>query len=156
MGKGRARKASSRSRGANPTSGRATSPAPYGEGRTGGREPLLRLEPQADGPVGLTAGDHVRLLAELLQPTGPEMARRWLAILAMVPREEREDVVRAISKRVVETYGNSIHRAESFGLCAISPAVQREGYSEHVETTDVNRPPHGEIRGDRAAPSRGA
>lgn len=127
-----------------------------GEGMTGGREPLLRLRPAVEGPGELTAGDHVRLLAELLQPTGPEMARRWLAILAMVPREEREDVVRAISQRVVETYGSSIHRAESFGLRAISPEVQREGYSEHVETTYARVPHLEPNREGRASTSRGA
>jgi hypothetical protein len=127
-----------------------------GEGMTGGREPLLRLGPEVDGPGELTAGDHVRLLAELLQPTGPELARRWLAILAMVPREEREDVVRAIGKRVVETYGNSIHRAESFGLRAIGPEVRRDGYSEHVETTYVKIPQHEEAQVGRASTRRGA
>lgn len=88
----------------------------------------------------LTPGDHVRLLTELLQPTGPELARRWLAILAMVPREEREDVVRAISQRVVETYGKSIRREESFGLRVVSPPVQRDGYFEHRETTYAPAP----------------
>lgn len=97
--------------------------------------------PDATAPV--TAGDHVRLLTELLQPTGPELARRWLAILAMVPREEREDVVRAISSRVVETYGKSIRREESFGLRVVSPPVQRDGYVEHVETAYVSIPNRG-------------
>lgn len=55
----------------------------------------------------------------------------------MVPREEREDVVRAISNRVVETYGKSIRREESFGLRVVSPPVQHDGYIEHRETTYV-------------------
>lgn len=105
----------------------------------GGREPLLEL-PRDGDPRAVTPGDHVRLLTELLQPTGPELARRWLAILAMVPREEREEVVRAISQRVVETYGKSVRRGESFGLRVVSPPVQRDGYIEHRETVYVERP----------------
>lgn len=119
---------------------------------------MMHIPAQPSVSAAVTPGDHVRLLTEFLQPTGPELARRWLAILAMVPREEREDVVRAISTRVVETYGNSIRREESFGLRVVSPPVQREGYVEQIETSFVSMPRRGEtdVPGQRATGTKRA
>lgn len=45
------------------------------------------------------------MLTELLQPTGPDLARRWLAALMLVPREEREAVVSEVERSIVEEYG---------------------------------------------------
>lgn len=45
------------------------------------------------------------MLIELLRPTGPELARRWVAALLLVPEDERADVVDSVEKRIVETYG---------------------------------------------------
>lgn len=53
----------------------------------------------------LFPNDHVRLLTELLRPAGVELARRWLAALLVVDEGEREAMVAAVEKRVVELYG---------------------------------------------------
>lgn len=35
-----------------------------------------------------------------MQPAGPDLARRWLAVLTLVPEHERESVVRAVEHRI--------------------------------------------------------
>lgn len=52
----------------------------------------------------LYPNDHLRMLIELLRPAGPEIARRWLAALLIVPEEDREAVVQAIEARIIEVY----------------------------------------------------
>lgn len=59
-----------------------------------GEDPRARLVPN----------DHLRLLVELLQPAGTELARRWLAALLMVHRHERESVVTAVERRLARLY----------------------------------------------------
>ncbi len=49
--------------------------------------------------------DHARMLVELLRPAGPELARRWVAALLLVPEGEREGVVSAVERSIVEEYG---------------------------------------------------
>ena len=46
------------------------------------------------------------MLIELLSAAGPELGRRWLASLMLVPPEQREAVVEAIEHRIAEEYGN--------------------------------------------------
>lgn len=53
---------------------------------------------------GLVPNDHVRAIIELLRPATPDLARRWLAALLIVPDAEREAVVAAVEKRIVDTY----------------------------------------------------
>jgi hypothetical protein len=50
--------------------------------------------------------DHARMIVELLQPCGMDLARRWLAALLVVPQDERESVVEAIEARVVSLYAS--------------------------------------------------
>lgn len=52
----------------------------------------------------LSPNEHVRAIVELLRPAGPDLARRWLSALALVPDHEREHVVRSIERRIVELY----------------------------------------------------
>ena len=82
------------------------------------------------------------MLIELLRPTGPELARRWLAALMLVPEREREEVVAAIEKKIVATYlpGDGLEREPRATKLAawrevrvVTAPVQREGYVEHVE-----------------------
>lgn len=54
----------------------------------------------------VTPADHVRMLADLLQPATPDLARRWLAALLMVPAEERAGIVKAVEARIVEQFGS--------------------------------------------------
>lgn len=83
------------------------------------------------------------MLVELLQPAGPDLVRRLAAALMLVPRDEREGVVRAIERRVVETYAadGSNPLAEGAPLTHVSAPVQGPGYVEQVET-EYERPPH--------------
>lgn len=87
------------------------------------------------------------MLVELLQPAGPDQVRRLAAALLLVPRDERENVVRAIEKRIVETYADSqvggltaLARGDAT-LTHVAPPVQGPGYVEQVET-EYDRPPH--------------
>ena len=45
------------------------------------------------------------MLIEMMQPSGAELARRWLAALTVVPREERESVVSAVERQIIAEYG---------------------------------------------------
>ncbi|MEN1704939.1 MAG: hypothetical protein AAGJ54_05420 [Planctomycetota bacterium] len=40
------------------------------------------------------------MLIELTKPAGPELARRWLAVLTLVPESDREGVVRAVERQI--------------------------------------------------------
>ncbi len=51
--------------------------------------------------------DHARTLVELLRIAGGEGAallRRWVAALLAAPQEERESIVAAVERRIIETY----------------------------------------------------
>lgn len=50
--------------------------------------------------------DHLRLLIEMLRPMGPELARRWLTVLASVPEDSREALVAELERRVAELGGH--------------------------------------------------
>ena len=82
------------------------------------------------------------MLVELLQPAGPDLVRRLAAALMLVPRDEREAVVRAIERRVVETYADGANPlAPDATLTHVSEPVQGPGYVVQVET-EYERPPH--------------
>ncbi|MEM0983080.1 MAG: hypothetical protein AAGI17_03915 [Planctomycetota bacterium] len=44
------------------------------------------------------------MMIELLRPVGPELARRWLATLLLVPEAEREAVVAAVERQMALEY----------------------------------------------------
>jgi len=46
-------------------------------------------------------------LIELLKPLGPEQARRWIALLAVVPEDERVGLIESVEKRIAEVYGGA-------------------------------------------------
>lgn len=46
----------------------------------------------------------MKMLIDLLNPTGPELARRWVAALSLVPPAERERVVEAIERQITAEY----------------------------------------------------
>lgn len=60
--------------------------------------------PSQPATTRLIPNDHLRLLIQLLQPAGPELARRWLAALLLVHRQDRESVVSAVEKRLADLY----------------------------------------------------
>ncbi|GAB4386444.1 MAG: hypothetical protein Kow0022_15440 [Phycisphaerales bacterium] len=61
--------------------------------------------PEPDASRTLLPNDHVRMLTELLRPCGPELARRWLAALLLVPTDQRESVVQAVEEQIVREFG---------------------------------------------------
>lgn len=72
------------------------------------------------------------MLIELLRPAGPELGRRWLAALLLAPAAEREAIVSAVEKRMLETYGRASHTE----LIHLREApVQREGHVEQLVRT---------------------
>lgn len=70
------------------------------------------------------------MLVELLQPAGPDLARRWLAALLTVDRAEREALVAEVERRVAERCG-----APAPEITVVHPPAQREGYVEEVTVT---------------------
>ena len=59
------------------------------------------------GPSGtLSPSDHLRLLVDLLKPVGPEIARRWVAALVLVPEEERLAVIESVEAEIVRQYAS--------------------------------------------------
>lgn len=73
------------------------------------RDPLLR-EPkpmaERDASEKLSPSDHLKLLVDLMKPTGPELARRWLAALALVPEDERESVIESVEAEILRQYAS--------------------------------------------------
>ncbi|MCH7906735.1 MAG: hypothetical protein IIB26_04820 [Chloroflexi bacterium] len=55
--------------------------------------------------------EHIETMVALLRPVGPDLGRRLLAALALVPEHERADVVGGIEKRIVEVYTDTTARS---------------------------------------------
>ncbi|MEZ6233364.1 MAG: hypothetical protein R3B68_04160 [Phycisphaerales bacterium] len=126
--------------------------------------------PEPTGSPGPSPSDHLRLLIELLRPTGPELARRWLSALMLVPEAERASVVAAVEGQIVREYAGSNADARGTGhgetgaqrpgvtrsFTSVSPPRQRDGYVETLETTyEVSEDVDG-AGGANRSPSRGA
>ncbi|MEQ9616469.1 MAG: hypothetical protein RLN60_00370 [Phycisphaerales bacterium] len=72
-------------------------------------------------------------MIELLRPAGGDRARRLIAALLLVPIDERDDVVSAIEKRIVEVYDSGDGAVDAEALLHIAgDIVQRDGYTEQV------------------------
>jgi hypothetical protein len=70
------------------------------------------------------------MVVEMMQPATPDLARRWLAALLLVPREDRETVVASIEAKI-----NALYPMRGRELDLRNPPEQREGYVEQVTTT---------------------
>jgi hypothetical protein len=92
--------------------------------------------------------DHLKLLIEFLQPVGPELVRRWVAILAAVDPADRGALVAELERRVSAT-------AAASEIRVVHPPVLRKGYVEQVEVT-YERLPSGPGEAARAKPQRRA
>jgi hypothetical protein len=68
------------------------------------RPPLHRPDNARKGSRRLYPSDHMKLLAGLLHPAGPDVVRRLAAAIMLVPEAERELVVGAIEARIAEVY----------------------------------------------------
>lgn len=81
---------------------------------------------------------------------GPELSRRWLAVLLSIPASEREEAVRVIEASVAKAYSGgqatSVTAARTRGkrgkgkhagtsVDVVRPPVQRDGYTEQIVTT---------------------
>lgn len=94
------------------------------------------------------------MLVELLRVGGPELVRRWVAVLLLAPAEERESIVSAVEHRLVGLYteplceqdatetpqagappADSDQSDEAPVVHVVSSAAQKEGYVEQVERT---------------------
>lgn len=73
------------------------------------------------------------MLIELLRPAGVELARRWLAALMLVDRDEREAMVEMVERQIAQLYGP--RATVPPGLQVVHPPVQRDGHVEQVVTT---------------------
>jgi len=54
----------------------------------------------------LSPSDHLRLLVDLIRPAGPELARRWLAALTLVPEDERKGVIESVEAEILRQFGD--------------------------------------------------
>ncbi|GAB4516814.1 MAG: hypothetical protein Tsb0013_21230 [Phycisphaerales bacterium] len=92
------------------------------------------------------------MLIELLRPATPDLARRWLAALLIVPEDEREAVVEAIEGRMHEEYDDAERaRAEAARWLHISEIEeQHDGYTQRVERSYEVKPADGEVRSREA------
>lgn len=90
----------------------------------------------SDPSQTLSPSEHLRMLVELLEPAGPDLARRWLSALLLVDREDRPALVAEIERRVVAAYAPRATAPGDAGeITVVSAPVQREGYVEQVITT---------------------
>lgn len=119
-------------------------------------QPLVRPPPALAGSPTLLPNQHVKTIVELLRPAGPELARRWIAALLLVPPDERSEVVAAVEASIVKAYapvaksaprGSASHprtpppsdapsadqRDQEF--IVVYPATQKAGYVEQIERT---------------------
>lgn len=69
------------------------------------KDPLY--EPAPSGSETLLPSESLRLVIELMRPAGPELARRWVAALMLVPESDRETVVAEVEARVAQLYSQS-------------------------------------------------
>lgn len=64
------------------------------------------MEPPTES-AGLLPNDALRMLVEVMKPMGPELARRWVAALTLVPHREREAVVEAVERQIASEYADA-------------------------------------------------
>lgn len=75
------------------------------------------------------------MLADLLQPATPDLARRWLAALLMVPQSERQTIVQAVEARIVSQFGTAQeHTAEFNAERAAEPAAHSDNKPDAENT----------------------
>lgn len=98
-----------------------------------------------------SANDHVKTIVEMLRGETPDLLRRWLSALLLVPEREREAIVAAVEYRIVNEYPIGAPTAPAGSLDepvggtadgsagsprrvrVVSPPKQRDGYTEQVE-----------------------
>ena len=86
------------------------------------------------------------MLIELLQPTGPDLARRWLAALLLVPRDDRLSVVESVEQRIASMFESDAppESTDDDEIDIVFPPVQRKGYVEQTHKTYARKPEKGQ------------
>lgn len=116
---------------------------------------LMSFPGVSDESPRLSPNDHLRMLIELLRPLGTELGRRWLAALLAVPEAERAALVAEVERRVAElgcpmadgaTAAGDGEAAGGREFRVISSPAQRNGFTEHTETTYEVKPVAAEPR----------
>lgn len=99
--------------------------------------PLIPPQNVPEGSASLFPSDHMRMLVELLRPATPELARRWLAALLVVPAPERAGVVTAVERQIITTYdhGRAPEPEGAQEVDVVHPSTSRDGYIEQVVVT---------------------
>ncbi len=83
------------------------------------------------------------MLIELLRAGTPDLARRWVAALLLVPESERASVVNAVEMRIVSEYSTPTLQFRSDGTApeddaedpmmhVASPPVVKDGHTEQI------------------------
>lgn len=89
------------------------------------------------------------MLVDLLDPAGPDLARRWLAALLLVDQGDRETLVAEVERRIVETY------AAREELDVVHPPREVDGHVEQVITTYSRAPKAPRATGGKRRPKHG-
>ncbi len=99
-----------------------------GDAKTGRR--MGEAAPIAQGgSPGLSPNDHLRLLVELLRPSGAELTRRWVTALLTAPEADREEIVASVERRMAEVYPAG---ARGPALRVRGAATRRDGHTEET------------------------
>ena len=77
------------------------------------------------------------MLVELLRAGTPDLARRWVAALLLVPESDRAAVVNAVELRIVTEYGGAPalgpdDEADPPMMHVASPPVVKDGHTEQI------------------------
>jgi hypothetical protein len=113
--------------------------------------PAMVQLPGREALVMPLPNQHVRTIVEFLRPGTPDLSRRWISALLLVPEAEREAVVASVERRIVETYASgqgarggaagtsaaaaATPEATERQVTVVYPPVAKDGYTEQVHRT---------------------
>jgi len=103
---------------------------------------LVRFDPGPRGSRTLLPNDHVKALVELLRGQTPDLARRWLSALLIVPERERESVVSAVERGIVAEYPQTVESNERITRAG-ARELRGDGASAGESTTASPTAQHG-------------
>ncbi len=114
------------------------------------REPMVTQRDEPAGSRTPLPNDHVRAIIELLREGTPDLARRWLAALLLVPPAERAGIVSAVEAQIVREFATS---AEDQTVRLVHPPVAGDGFIEqrivtYTRTTEAGHRPADRRRGN--------
>jgi len=107
---------------------------------------MVTLRPEQSASRTPLPNDHVKAIIELLREGTPDLARRWLAALLLVPAGERAGVVAAVESSIVREYASA---PDEQVVRLVHPARELDGFVEQQIVTYTPAP-----RPTRPKPSR--